>query len=79
MTIHTIWGDFESEEELIKTGARMMGISYNKAKAIREKALKEHEEERKRIERAIQERKDLEKSPPFRRTQKNANRQSYMK
>ena len=62
MTIHTIWGDFESEEELIKTGARMMGISYNRAKAIREKALKEHEEERKRIERAIQERKDLEQS-----------------
>lgn len=62
MTIHTIWGDFESEEELIKTGARMMGISYKKAKAIREKALKEHEEERKRIERAIQERKDLEQS-----------------
>ena len=62
MTIHTIWGDFESEKELIKTGARMMGISYKKAKAIREKALKENEEKRKRIERAIQERKDLEKS-----------------
>lgn len=60
MTIHTIWGDFESEEELVKTGARMMGISYKKAWGIRQKALKEHEEERKRIEKAIQERKDLE-------------------
>lgn len=62
MTIHTIWGDFESEEELVKTGARMMGISYKKAWGIRQKALKEHEEERKRIEKAIQERKDLEQS-----------------
>lgn len=62
MTIHTIWGDFESEEELIRTGAKMMGISYKEAEKIRKKALKEHENERKKIENAIQKRKHLEQS-----------------
>ena len=47
MTVHTIFGDFESEEELIETAARMMGIDYGKAKKIREKALAEAKERRR--------------------------------
>ena len=62
MTIHTWYGDFESEEELIETAAKMMGISYGKAKKIREKALNDARKENERIEKAIQERKDLELS-----------------
>lgn len=62
MVIHTIWGDFESEEELIRTGAKMMGISFNKAKRIRENALKEHEKERQREERINLEKQVLEKT-----------------
>ena len=62
MTVHTIWGDFESEEELIKTGARMMGISYDKAKKIREQALAQQKKEREEYERRVREKEEKEKS-----------------
>lgn len=62
MTIHTLWGDFESEEELIKTGARMMGTSYDKAKKIREKALAEHKREREEQERREREKREKEEA-----------------
>lgn len=61
MTFHTLFGDFESEDDMVGKMAKLMGISKKKAWEIRNMAKARHQIERERWETEKRKEEDLKR------------------